>query len=487
MKRIQFVIILIFCFAFANAQQFSNYKYNVTNINKENKNVKADTSFSLTHSVSMNIDAGTSVSCNSSGIHYENSYYRVFDLYNYFNLNSDWSIQQVEIGIGLAQSGTGTTQPAEIRLYVMPEYDGSTIIQDSLHLQQSIQFNIDDNETGLLKNIIVDPAVSIPFGKVLITEIFIPDGHDDNHLLFIGSNDEGQTDKTYIRAPECGVENPVDIGTIGYEDMCLVMTITGAYNAAVPEILSFQIEGQLSTTEIINEPDYEINVVMPADTLLTSLAPEISIPVGFNITPQSGEIIDFSAGPVEYVVTNENSKVIQSWFANVTNAGPDIVFVTVSNQIGETIIDSENHQINVSVPTGTDLTNISPVITIYEDFIISPESGTSQDFSSGSVTYTVSHETLPLTQDWEVIVTESEPTDINLIENNYKIFPNPAKDFIQITGLGITKVEILDFSGKSILTSQKSKINISNISDGIYLLKIKTSFGQIIKKISIIK
>ncbi|MCF6366116.1 MAG: T9SS type A sorting domain-containing protein [Bacteroidales bacterium] len=486
MKRLKIVTVLMFCAFYINAQDFSGYK-NAEIINNEKYNIKTDTFFSVTHSLSQNINTGTSVSCNANGIHYENSYYRVFDLYNYFNLNSDWSVQQVEVGIAIAESGTGTTQPAELRLYVMSEYNGNSVTLDSLHLQRNISFDINNNESGTIKSISVNPAVSVPFGTVLVAEVFIPDGQEDNNMLFIGSNNEGQTDNTYIRAPQCGVENPVNLEEIGYGDMHLVMNVIGAYNAAVPEVLSFNIEGQLLTTEIINEPDYTIKVVMPADTSLKALAPEISVPLGFYISPQSGVIVDFSSGPVEYFVTNEYTKVIRSWFASVKNAGPDIIDVAIPNQNGETIIDSINYQITVPVPFGTDLTNIAPAITIYDGFIINPEAGTSQDFSTAPVIYTVSHETLPLTQDWEIAVIEAASSDIDIINSEFKVYPNPAKDFIQITGPGSIKIEFYNISGKQFLSSNKKKINISNIPNGIYLLKIQTSEGQIIKKISVIK
>ncbi|GGG54082.1 T9SS type A sorting domain-containing protein [Epilithonimonas arachidiradicis] len=64
----------------------------------------------------------------------------------------------------------------------------------------------------------------------------------------------------------------------------------------------------------------------------------------------------------------------------------------------------------------------------------------------------------------------------NLSKNNIKIYPNPAKDFINITSQKeINSVEILDQSGKRISESRELKINISNLPKGIYILKIKFS------------
>ncbi len=63
--------------------------------------------------------------------------------------------------------------------------------------------------------------------------------------------------------------------------------------------------------------------------------------------------------------------------------------------------------------------------------------------------------------------------------NDVKIYPNPAKDFINITSKKeISSVEILDLSGKKISESKDLKINVSNLKKGIYLLNIKFGNGR---------
>ena len=487
MKKIVLLILISTFFISVNAQQFSYSGYNDIFENTEKYNQKSDTSFLLTHSSSQTIDVGTSASCNSIGIHFENSYYRVFDLVKAFDLNGDWSVQAVEVGIGLAESGTGSTQPAMLILWTMPEYNGSIINTDSLTFKpDSIFFDINNNESGTIKTIPVKPAISIPYGTVLVVEVLLPYNKEDSSILYIGSNDLGQEDNTYIRAPHCDITDPINVEDIGYGDMHLVLNVIGAYDAANPEILSFSIDGQLADT-IINNPDYLINVVMPADSLLNALAPEISVPIGFYISPQSGEIIDFSLGLVEYLVTNEHSKISQSWFANVTNAGPEIIDVQLPIQNGATIIDVESFTVTLSVPFGTDLTDLSPEITIYAGFTIDPESEVSQDFSFGAISYTVSHETLPLTQEWTINIIESASTNIDFIENNINIHPNPASDFIHVSGINIIKIDIINSLGMHIFSSNEEIINTSKLPNGIYLLKVHTKEGIILKKVLIIK
>ncbi len=64
--------------------------------------------------------------------------------------------------------------------------------------------------------------------------------------------------------------------------------------------------------------------------------------------------------------------------------------------------------------------------------------------------------------------------ETNLSKNDVKIYPNPAKDFINVTSKKeINSIEILEQSGKKISESKELKINVSQLPKGIYILKIK--------------
>ncbi|WP_456439806.1 T9SS type A sorting domain-containing protein [Psychroserpens sp.] len=68
------------------------------------------------------------------------------------------------------------------------------------------------------------------------------------------------------------------------------------------------------------------------------------------------------------------------------------------------------------------------------------------------------------------------------------LFPNPTSDYINIympNGNQITKTVIYDLNGKQVYQSTKhiEKINISNFSNGTYLLILETEKGRISKKI----
>ena len=74
--------------------------------------------------------------------------------------------------------------------------------------------------------------------------------------------------------------------------------------------------------------------------------------------------------------------------------------------------------------------------------------------------------------------------------DDFKISPNPAQDFIRISGLAHAKIVLTNISGKQVssqtVTSDNEQINIQRFASGIYILKIisegKTYTEKIIKK-----
>lgn len=81
---------------------------------------------------------------------------------------------------------------------------------------------------------------------------------------------------------------------------------------------------------------------------------------------------------------------------------------------------------------------------------------------------------------------ENQPKEFN-INDSFKIYPNPAKDFINIqTDEEIISITIYSKTGqivKNIKTNSK-KLDISNIPSGIYTLKIETNNGILTENFS---
>ncbi len=74
---------------------------------------------------------------------------------------------------------------------------------------------------------------------------------------------------------------------------------------------------------------------------------------------------------------------------------------------------------------------------------------------------------------------------------NFKIYPNPFIDTVQIDGIvDIEKIEIYTITGRKIWldntlitkTRTQSTINLSSLASGVYLLKVNNIVGKIIKE-----
>jgi len=63
------------------------------------------------------------------------------------------------------------------------------------------------------------------------------------------------------------------------------------------------------------------------------------------------------------------------------------------------------------------------------------------------------------------------------------VYPNPTNSSIVVKGSDIQGIELFDMAGLRIIKTSESKVNLSELSKGFYLAKIKTPNGSIIKKI----
>ncbi|MBO0593984.1 hypothetical protein I2486_21500, partial [Cellulophaga sp. E16_2] len=178
------------------------------------------------------------------------------------------------------------------------------------------------------------------------------------------------------------------------------------------QTVSFEVVDELSTEKEITSfivngvtgaiVGTDITVELAEGTAVTALAPVI-IHTGASISPESETTQDFT-NPVIYTVTAQDDTTqeyivtVGSPTANTTKAITQFSIDGVDGIISET-------DITVTLPAGTDVTNLSPVI-IHTGASISPESETTQDFTN-PVTYTVTAQD-DTTQ--EYIVTISSPT-----------------------------------------------------------------------------
>ena len=167
----------------------------------------------------------------------------------------------------------------------------------------------------------------------------------------------------------------------------------------------------------IDNVNYAINLLVPSGTDLTKLIPTISVSDGATISPSSGTAEDFT-NPVTYTVTAQDGST-QNYTVTVTTSASNqpsnpattqsssksinsFVFSGLSPEVDGTV-DNTNDVVNLTVPSGTDVTNLTPTITVSDNATISPNSGVAQDFTN-PVTYTVTAQDGSM-QDYTVTVT----------------------------------------------------------------------------------
>ncbi|TNJ46016.1 T9SS type A sorting domain-containing protein [Tamlana fucoidanivorans] len=76
--------------------------------------------------------------------------------------------------------------------------------------------------------------------------------------------------------------------------------------------------------------------------------------------------------------------------------------------------------------------------------------------------------------------------DNNVVESNVKVFPNPAKDVINVratNGILIEGLEVYNITGRLLKKQSEKMIDISGLSSGMYLLKVDTDRGGVIQKV----
>ena len=70
------------------------------------------------------------------------------------------------------------------------------------------------------------------------------------------------------------------------------------------------------------------------------------------------------------------------------------------------------------------------------------------------------------------------------IDNDVKLYPNPANDLMSMSDKSIISIEVFDVSGKSVLATKSNTLSVKHLTNGIYIIKAKTQNGsEIVRKL----
>ncbi|MDR2836049.1 MAG: T9SS type A sorting domain-containing protein, partial [Bacteroidales bacterium] len=157
---------------------------------------------------------------------------------------------------------------------------------------------------------------------------------------------------------------------------------------------------------------------------------------------------------------------------------PEIQTFTISGTVTSNAIPLEN--VIISYSEGQILTDIDGnySITINENSTITiTPSLTGYIFEPQQITLTDIQQNYPNQNFTANLISLDSENFTNIL-----VYPNPAKDEMNISGIENPQVTISDLSGRIILTTNSSKINISNLSEGMYILQIENKMIKFIKK-----
>lgn len=157
-------------------------------------------------------------------------------------------------------------------------------------------------------------------------------------------------------------------------------------------ILAFTVEaGDLVVGATIDNSLNQINLQVPYNADLTNARPNVVVSDGASIEPDSGVAVDLTQ-EITYTVTAEAGidreyKLVLTYLPNTEKQILDFQIANMPDG-SQIIVDENSKTIIINVPFGTDVSRISPQISISEEASISPESGEEIDLSEPK-TYTV--------------------------------------------------------------------------------------------------
>lgn len=167
-------------------------------------------------------------------------------------------------------------------------------------------------------------------------------------------------------------------------------------NSEILQILSFTFLAKdndnltIDVSGTIDHVKKEITVLLPANTSVERLKPIITVSEGMELFPRAETPRDFTS-PFEYSVLGENSVNVVDYtvIVSVTNSDESNIsefrFLTSDNPSANLITDIagtiEGNTIKVEFASATDISSLTPVITVSNGATIVPNDDVAQDFT----------------------------------------------------------------------------------------------------------
>ncbi|HON19074.1 MAG TPA: DUF5018 domain-containing protein, partial [Salinivirgaceae bacterium] len=327
-------------------------------------------------------------------------------------------------------------------VYVIANASANAAILAIANDTSNVTFFNGDDALGLYKNgVLIDVFGTIGFDPGTAWDVAGVTGATADHTLvrkpFVSQGNTNWTAQAGTNADNSewivnNIDNFTNLGTHMF----------GLNNQA--NITSFSLPQQTGAATI-NNNDKTISIEVLYGTDVTSLVPTFTLSYGATASVNGVQqisgvsAVDFT-NPVVYHVVAENGVDFADWTVTVTistsaSSEAEIVSFDIPGQIGQSVINSANATVSVTMPYGTNLTALVPTITISVGATIIPASGVAQNFTS-PVQYTVTAQN-GTQKVWTVNVTTLALTTIYQIQ--YTTDPSGASPLVDqiVTTAGV--------------------------------------------------
>ena len=190
------------------------------------------------------------------------------------------------------------------------------------------------------------------------------------------------------------------------------------------EILDFDfyyddVSAGVTENVYIDSEEATVDVYVFFSTDIENLTPYFTLSYGASIhpVPAAGDFMVFGAD-YEYTITSADGEHIKSWDVTIhelPNTEAKILDFVLEEQTGPALINPEISRVDIEVVHGSDVTALTPSITISENATIIPDGGVELDFSD-PVIYTVHSQDGATSRNWmvDVSVQPLQLYDLNL-------------------------------------------------------------------------
>lgn len=250
---------------------------------------------------------------------------------------------------------------------------------ESLENLPSINTFLADGVSGTISGNTI--SVILPSTSTVDLSFFTPSITYTSGASISPSGPQNFIDRTVIYTVTAADEN-VKSYSVNITKQVAVPVLSSA-----KQILSFNLSNTMSSTSI-DEVNHLVNIVWQGGQSIVSSAPNITISDYATISPASSNIMDFTT-PKTYTVTAQDGSTrvytVTVFDSSQISSEKQILSFNLQNTMATTVINEDNHSIQISWSGGQPLAESIPIIEVSAGASVSPASGTAANFENMTI------------------------------------------------------------------------------------------------------